>query len=130
MGITGKTIVAASLIVVGIIHLLPVMGLAGDERLSSLYGVRIDDPNLSILMRHRAVLFGLLGLFCVIAAFRPELQLLALCAGAVSVASFFFLACSTGSFNAELERVIVADAVAAVSLALGFAAYFATRPGD
>ncbi len=130
MGITGKTIVATSLIVVGIIHLLPVTGLAGAERLGSLYGVRIDDPNLSILMRHRSVLFGLLGLFCVVAAFRPELQLLALCGGAVSVASFFFLAYSTGNFNAELKRVIVADAVAAVSLALGFAAYFATSPGD
>ena len=49
--------------------------------MQGLYGIPIDEPNLAILMRHRAVLFGLLGVFMLIAAFRPLYQPLALIAG-------------------------------------------------
>ena len=51
------------LVIVGIIHLLPVSGVLGAERLSALYGLSFQEPNIAILMRHRAVLFGLLGVF-------------------------------------------------------------------
>jgi hypothetical protein len=118
-----KYLLAAVLIGVGIIHLIPITGVAGVERLRSLYGIGIDDRNLSILLRHRAVLFGLLGLFLVYAAFKPPLQFPALVAGAVSVASFLLLAYSTGGFNEELKRVVVADIIAAVGLAIGFLVY-------
>jgi len=56
-----RLLISAMLIVVGVIHLLPLSGVLGSARLGALYGVPIDDPNLEILMRHRAVLFGLLG---------------------------------------------------------------------
>ncbi|MGH1350723.1 MAG: hypothetical protein ACRBBN_07940, partial [Methyloligellaceae bacterium] len=59
----------AMLFIVGVIHLLPVTGVLGAGRLSALYGIEVVDPNLLILMQHRAVLFGLLGLFLVGAAF-------------------------------------------------------------
>jgi hypothetical protein len=42
-------------------------------------------------MRHRAVLFGLLGAFLIAAAFLPSLQLAALVAGFASVVSFLYL---------------------------------------
>ncbi len=122
-----KHAVSASLIVVGIIHLVPVTGVLGVERLGSLYGIGIGDANLSILMRHRAVLFGLLGAFCLYAAFRPSLQLIALVAGAISVLAFLYLAYSTGGYNDELRRVVVADVVAAAFLAVGFIAFFFSR---
>jgi hypothetical protein len=51
------------LTVVGIIHQLPLTGVLSVSRLQVLYGVTITDPNLEILMRHRAVLFGILGAF-------------------------------------------------------------------
>ena len=81
-------IVSASLIVVAIIHLLPVSGVLGSERLAALYGLSFSEPNLAILMRHRAVLFALLGLFLIVAAFNPSLQTLAFIAGFVSVFPF------------------------------------------
>ena len=56
------------LLVVGIIHLMPLLGVLGGDRLNSLYGLSLDEPNLQILMRHRAVLFGLLGALLVAAA--------------------------------------------------------------
>ena len=64
-----RRILATCLIVVGIIHLLPLTGVAGPGRLQALYGVAITDPDLVVLMRHRAVLFGILGAYCVLAAF-------------------------------------------------------------
>ena len=124
-----KYLLAAALIIVGIIHVIPITGVAGGARLNSLYGVSIDNPDLSILMRHRAVLFGLLGTFLIYAAFRPSLQLLALIGAAVSVVSFLLLAVATGGYNDELRRVFIADVVSAVFLAIGFAAYFLLRAG-
>jgi amino acid permease len=73
-------------------------------------------------MRHRAVLFGLLGVFLVYAAFQPALQTLAFIAALVSVASFLWLARSVGGYNPQLERVFIADGVALVCLILGGAA--------
>jgi hypothetical protein len=118
-----RHLISAMLIVVAIIHLLPLSGVLGSERLSALYGIRFDEPNLAILMRHRAVLFGLLGVFILYAAFRPAFQLAAFVAGFVSVVSFLFLAWSVGGYNAQVSRVFIADIVAFVCLIVGAAAY-------
>jgi hypothetical protein len=125
-----RNLVPASLIIVGVIHLIPLSGALSVERLNSLYGISITDPDLSILMRHRAVLFGLLGLFCIYAAVKPPLQFIALTAGAVSVVSFLYLAFATGGYNEELRRVFIADLVAAVFLAIGFTGYFVSKSGN
>lgn len=114
-----RYLISAMLVVVGIIHLLPVAGVVGSERLATLYGISFSDPNLAILMRHRAVLFGLLGLFFVIAAFRPELQPVAFGIGLVSVVSFLWLAWSVGGYNAQVARVVAADVIALACLVVG-----------
>jgi hypothetical protein len=116
-------LISAMLLLVGIIHLLPLSGVLGAERLASLYGLSFNEPNLAILMRHRAVLFGLLGAFLVYAAFQPKLQALAFLAGFASVLSFLWLAWSVGGYNPQLARVVVADVVALASLAIGSATY-------
>ena len=65
------------LIAVAVIHLIPVKGLLGAEALRTLYQVDVADPNLLILMRHRACLFGVVGLLLIYAAFVREHQWLA-----------------------------------------------------
>ena len=45
-------IVSAMLVVVGVIHLLPIAGVLGGERLTALYGIDFAEANLAILMRH------------------------------------------------------------------------------
>lgn len=104
------------LVLVGVIHLLPVSGILGVERLAALYGISLGEPNLEILMRHRAVLFGLLGLFLVYAAFQPSLRSFAIVAGFVSVVSFVAIAWSVGGYNELLRKVIIADIIALVAL--------------
>ncbi len=111
-----RHLISALLVIVGVIHLMPAIGVLGAARLESLYGVAIVDPNLAILMRHRAVLFALLGAFVLIAAFRPRLQGLAIVGGLVSVVSFMWLAWSTGGYNEQVSRVVVADVVALACL--------------
>ena len=116
-----RYLISASLIIAGIIHLLPVVGVLGSEQLSSLYGIAFDEPNLAILMRHRAVLFGLLGIFLFVAAFRRNLQTTAFAAGLISVISFLAFAWTSDGYNAQLARVVTADRVALVCLLLGVA---------
>lgn len=120
-----QKLVAAMLIIAGIIHLLPVPGALGAERLAGLYGLSFEEANIGILMRHRAVLFGLFGLFLIYAAFRPSLQPIAFIAGFVSVASFLALAYSAGGYNAAVARVVTADWVALACLLVGAGAAFA-----
>jgi hypothetical protein len=117
------------LIIAGIIHVLPLQGVLGTERLASLYGLSFGEANIAILMRHRAVLFGLLGLFLIYAAFRPALQPLAFVAGFVSVASFLVLAYSVGGYNAGIARIVAADWVALVCLLVGAGAAVAESAG-
>jgi hypothetical protein len=111
--------ISATLLVAAVIHLLPIVGVTGAARLSGLYGINVTEPNLEILMRHRAVLFGLLGAFLVIAAFTPRFQVAGFIAGFVSVVSFLILALNVGQYNLQLSRVVFADIVALVSLVAG-----------
>lgn len=104
------------LAVVGVIHLLPLSGVLGAERLVALYGLPFDDPNLQIMMRHRAVLFGMLGAFLLYAAVRPDLRVIALVAGFTSTLSFLWLAWSVGGYNTAIGRVVAADVVAVACL--------------
>lgn len=122
---------SVTLVVVGVIHLLPLSGVLGAAQLQSLYGLTFDDPNALILMRHRAVLFGLIGLFLVYAAFRPAFQPAAFAGGLVSVVSFLWLAGITGGHNASLGRVIAADwfALGLLMIGIGSEMYKRSKEG-
>jgi hypothetical protein len=95
---------------------LPLPGLLGAGQLTRLYGVVGDDPNVGILLQHRAVLFGLLGALLIAAALRPELRAVALVAGLLSTVSFLVIAWGVGGYNAQVARVVVADLLAVVLL--------------
>ena len=114
-----RSITLIALLVAGAIHLIPLVGVLGAERLADLYGTAHSDPNTLILLCHRAALFGVVGGLCVLAAFKPGYQWLALIVASASVISFLLLAWTTGGFNAQLQRVVVADVLALVCLMVG-----------
>ena len=120
-------IISGLLIVAGIIHLLPLSGVLGAERLAALYGLAFQEPNLLLLMRSRAVLFGLLGALMIYAAWRPALQPLALFGCLVSVLSFLLLAWSSPGYNEALRRVVIADWLALGCLLVASLLYFIAR---
>ena len=115
-GPTMHRFVTLVLLVVAAIHLLPAVGVPGPERLSALYGIGVSDPNLELLLRHRAVLFAVFGGVMLAGAFHDPLRLAALLVGTVSVASFLALARALGPLNAPLDRVVLADGLALVLL--------------
>jgi hypothetical protein len=126
-----RRLVTAGLLLAALIHLLPVSGALGAAHLERLYGIPVDGPDLAILLRHRAVLFGVLGVYLAIAAVRPAWQPAALTAGFASVLSFLALALAAPGHNEALARVLMADLVALAGLCLALAArWVAGRPAD
>ena len=119
-------VIAMLLVVVGIIHLLPLSGVLGAKRLTALYDVPFSEANLEILMRHRAVMFGILGVFCIYAAFYPAVQPIAFGAGLISVLSFIGIALQVGGYNRALRKVVIADLVALVCLIVAVILYEST----
>ncbi len=117
----------AMLLVVAVIHLLPVSGVLGADALTRLYGLDFSAPDLALLMRHRAVLFGLLGLLLLAAMFRPALRGLALLAGYASLLSFLALAWAAGDVGPALQRVVRADLLALLCLVIATAIHFWRR---
>jgi hypothetical protein len=115
---TSHTVFRATLFAVGVVNAFPVIGVLGASRLESLYGIKIADSNLSILLQHRAVLFGLIGSFMQYAAFKSELAPAATLGGLASMVSYVLIAKQTkGGYNDSIRRVLLIDVVA--SLALG-----------
>lgn len=118
-----RFVVPVVLILVAVVHALPVVGVLGAGKVAQLYGISAEDPNLALLLRHRAVLFELLAAFLAYAAFRPDLHRLALLAALVSVVSFLVLSQMVGGYNAALATVVRVDMVALVLLVAGGAAH-------
>ncbi len=111
-----KLLVTLLLAAVGIVHLVPASGLFGNDALAKLYGIVITTPDLEILMRHRAVLFGVVGGLLLAAAFIPRLQATAIVVGLISVASFIWLTIVVGDASPALERIVHVDIVALAAL--------------
>jgi hypothetical protein len=109
-------LMAVLFLVPSLIHFLPLSGLMGAEALTRLYGLEFGDPNLEILMRHRAVLFGMVGALLAGAAFHAALRSAAVAVGLISLLSFLALSWSVGGYNAALHRVVVVDLVAVACL--------------
>jgi len=119
--------ITLALLAAGLVHLLPLTGVLGAPRLAALYGVALDDQSLLALMRHRAVLFGVLGAFMLHAAWSPPLQAWALGAALASTASFVRIAASGASLTPPLRTVMWIDVVLAVLLLVAFALRFTAR---
>lgn len=106
------------LLVPGVIHLVPLAGVTGVAVLTRVYGLDFSDPSLEIMMRHRAVLFGLLGLLLVVAAFRPAHRGVALLLGLASTISFLVLGWQVGGYNPAIGRILAFDGVALACLSV------------
>lgn len=122
-----RFVVPVVLVLVAVIHALPLLGVLGADQVARLYGISAPDPNLELLLRHRAVLFGLLAAFLAYAAVRPELHRAALAAGFVSVVSFLVLSHLVGDYNAALATVVRVDWIALVLLVAGAVAHALKR---
>lgn len=115
-----RLFVRAAFLLAGLVNLYPLTGVLGAGALEALYGRGFAEPELLLLMRHRAVLFGLLGGLLVAAAWRPAWRGPATLAGLVSMLSFVALAGPPQELAAALGRVYLADIVASALLLAGW----------
>jgi hypothetical protein len=104
------------LLLVGFINFYPLIGIQGPARLKALCGPPIEGADLVILMRHRALLFGLIGGFMMAAAFVPVWRNLAFAAGFISMLGFVALAWAEGGYRSRIARVVRADIVGSLAL--------------
>ncbi len=119
------TIISAGLLVAAVINLLPLVGVLSRERLRELYDLEVDSPGLEVLLRHRAVLFGIVGGLLVAAAFVPPLQVAAITAGFVSMLSFIALTRTIAGAAGIYRRIVIADLMGSAALVMSSAALIA-----
>jgi hypothetical protein len=91
------------------------------DKISKSYGIDIPNSNYELLLRHRAILFGIIGGFMIYSAIVKKYYELSTIAGLVSMASFIILYFLIGKdINKELKKVLMIDLVATVILCIGF----------
>lgn len=105
-----------ALAVAAVIHLLPLPGVLGTQMLQRLYGIEALDADLLLLLRHRALLFGLLGMLLLGAIRHHALRTAAIGGGVASTAGFLLLAALGEAPGPALKPVLVADIVALLCL--------------
>ena len=94
---------------VGVLNLTPAIVFFAPGRSLSLYAIELVEPNLSIVMRHRAVLLGLLGIALIYGAFRKEHLVPVIIAALIGKVAFLYLVYSSTGANAEIGRVALFD---------------------
>jgi len=111
-------LITLCLAVVGLINFVPIAGLLSAQKLESSYSIELASNNLIILMRHRALLFGVLGGFIFYSAFVPSYQGAAMIMAAVSMVGYVALVYLVGGYNDSMFKVLVVDVVGVVLLAI------------
>ncbi len=124
----GKAITIC-LVVVGLINFVPVMGVVSAQRLESAYSITLAGNDLAILMRHRALLFGILGAFILYSAFVPFYQSAAMIMGGVSMAGFAILVLSVGGYNEAICKVLLIDIVGIIFLLAAVVLRYVAKAG-
>jgi hypothetical protein len=119
-------LIPIGLVIAGIINLLPVVGVLGASWLKSLYGFDIVGADLEILLRHRAVLFGILGVLLLTSVMRPALRGLAVILAFASMASFVVIALVVGGYGAPVIKIIITDMIGLIALVPAALARFST----
>ncbi len=114
----------------GLINLVPVAGAVSDLQLSRLYGTGALHPDVSLLLRHRAILFGIVGALLVCAAFQPSIRGIATLAGLVSMVSFCVLVLLIQHGNPDLLRIAWIDVAASLALVLAYGLHWASARSE
>lgn len=123
MTLSRERIIAGLLIIVGLVNFVPVVGVIGAESLARLYGISGLEGDLLVLMRHRALLFGIVGAFILCAAFKRSLQPAAMLMAAVSMLGYMLLVFLAVEPGAKLNRVAMIDLIACVPLLIAMVLY-------
>ena len=112
------------LFISGIVNILPFFLTFLPEKISKSYGIQVLDMNYELLLRHRAVLFGIIGGILIFSSLTKKYYDLSTMVGLVSMVSFIILYFLIGNINMELKKIMLIDVVASLTLFVGALLYF------
>jgi heme A synthase len=110
-----------TLFIAGVINLLPSVLAFLPDKISKSYGIEIPNENYELLLRHRAILFGIIGGLMIYSAVAKKHYEVSTVIGLISMVSFIVLFFLIGKdINSELKKVMSIDIVGTVILCIGF----------
>ena len=115
------------LITVGLINFLQVIGIISAEKLSAAYAVELIGNDIVILMRHRALLFGLIGGFMLYSVWKPSYQSVAMVMAAISMLGFLFFVAAADHYNASITKIAIIDLIGLAGLAIAAGLKYLSR---
>lgn len=121
-------IASALLVLVGVLNLTPATVFFVPSQMGSLYGLELPADDLGIIVRHRAVLLGLLGAAMIYAAFRKNAVVPVVTGAMIGKVAFLFLVWSV-THTAEMEGVAMFDIGAIAALVVVLALNSMSREG-
>ena len=113
-----------TLLIAGIINAIPALIAFLPAKITASYGIDIPDANFELLLRHRAVLFGIIGGIMIYSAILKKNYDLTTLIGMISMVSFLLLYFTIdGEINAALTTVMKIDTFAILQLLIGYILY-------
>ena len=112
-----------TLLIAGGINILPAILAFLPEKISKSYGIEVPNVNFELLLRHRAVLFAIVGGLMIYSAISKKYYSISVTVGLVSMISFIMLYFLINGVNPELKKVMKIDLVATIVLIVGFMLY-------
>jgi heme A synthase len=110
-----------TLFIAGVINLLPSVLAFLPDKISKSYGIEIPNENYELLLRHRAILFGIIGGLMIYSAVAKKHYEVSTVIGLISMISFIVLFFLIGKdINSDLKKVMTIDIVGTVILCIGF----------
>lgn len=123
-----ETYFRVTLLLAGIINLLPSILVFFPEKIPTAYGILMEDINLELLLRHRAVLFFIVGCSLIFAAWKQDYYIATSSIGLLSMLSFVGLYAWMGTdFNAALTKIMWTDVWASLLLLTGLIVYYGLK---
>ena len=118
-----ETIFRISLFIAGGINILPSILGFWPKKISESYGIEIPNVDFELLLRHRAVLFGIVGGLMIYSAITKKYYSISVAVGLISMISFVILYFLINGINTELQNVMKIDLVGIAVLIIGFLLY-------
>jgi len=112
-----------SLFIAGGINFLPSLLVFSTEKLSKSYGIKLPNSDLELLLKHRAILFGIVGGLMIYSSITKKHYSMSVTVGLISMVSFILLYLLIGEINDELGTIMVFDLVAILILTIGYLLY-------